>query len=102
MQQRLPKRTATQDGDAPPSEQGDAHRRTDPQALGLAVLTFIALLVGLFFVDVVKENLGLEERGVALGATFSKPYAEYLGLDWKKAYVRLKAGEKMIEYFEGV
>ena len=22
--------------------------------------------------------------------------------DWKKAYVRLRAGEKMIEYFEGV
>lgn len=62
-------------------------RTTESQGIGLAALTFVALLIGLFFVDVVKDNLGLEEATVALGVTFSKPYAEQLGLDWKQTYV---------------
>lgn len=62
-------------------------RTTETQGIGLAALTFVALLVGLFFVDVVKDNLGLEESPVALGVTFSKPYAEQLALDWKDVYV---------------
>lgn len=63
------------------------HKTTERQGIGLAALVFVALLVGLFFIDVVKENLGLEETPVKLGATFSKPYAESLGLDWKQAYL---------------
>src|SRR5688572_27688520 len=73
-----------QDASMPPARTA---RTTEGQGIGLAALTFVALLIGLFFVDVVKENLGLEEAPVALGVTFSKPYAEQLGLDWKKAYI---------------
>lgn len=54
---------------------------------GLALLTFAALVTGLFFVSIVVENLNLERRDVALGATFSKPYAESLGVDWKAAFL---------------
>ncbi len=50
-------------------------------------LLFVTLVAGLFFVNVVEENLGLEERHVDLGVTFSKPYAESLGLDWKETYI---------------
>ncbi len=54
---------------------------------GLAILVFVTFIVGLFFIDVIKQNLGLEKRPVTFGATFSKPYAESMGLDWKKAYI---------------
>lgn len=56
-------------------------------AIGAVGLVFVALIVGLFFVRMVHENLGLEEKQVVLGATFSKPYAESLGLDWKQTYI---------------
>jgi hypothetical protein len=56
-------------------------------AVGLAMIMFAALAVGLFLIDIVKTNLRLEERDVAFGATFSKPYAEELGLDWRRAYL---------------
>jgi hypothetical protein len=55
-----------------------------------ALLLFAAMAVGLFFIRVIVENLGLEEHEIALGATFSKPYAEEtLGLDWREAYLAL-------------
>lgn len=54
---------------------------------GLVILLFVAFVIGLLFISIVKDNLGLESRAVALGATFSKPYAESLGLDWKKTYL---------------
>jgi len=57
------------------------------QGIGIAVLAFIGVLAGLFLIQVVKDNFGLEERSITLGATFSKPYAQSLGLDWKKAYI---------------
>ncbi len=47
--------------------------------IGLAV-------IGLFFVDLVTSNMIMPEAPIKLGATFSKPYAESLGLDWKQAY----------------
>lgn len=72
---------------APPTHPPGPPRSTERQGIGLAALIFVALVIGLFFVDVVKDNLGLEEAPVALGATFSKQYAEELGLDWKTAYV---------------
>ncbi|HTM68593.1 MAG TPA: beta-galactosidase [Candidatus Binatia bacterium] len=83
MQQR--RKNASPPAAAPASE--DASKATERQGIGLAALVFVALLVGLFFIDVVKENLGLEEAPIVLGATFSKPYAESLGLDWKQAYL---------------
>ncbi len=88
----MPPRKANQPRPAAPAvpRAADAQepqaKATERQGLGLAALIFVALLAGLFFVDVVKENLGLEESPVALGATFSKPYAESLGLDWKQTY----------------
>lgn len=48
---------------------------------------FAVLALGLGFMNVVVSNLGLEEREVRLGATFSTIYAKDLGLDWKEAYV---------------
>lgn len=48
---------------------------------------FLAMVAGILLVNVIKDNLGLDERPIELGATFSKPYAESLGLDWKKAYI---------------
>ncbi len=62
-------------------------RENSARNTGLALLVFVTFVVGLFFIDVVKKNLGLEERVVAFGATFSKPYAESMGLDWKKTFV---------------
>lgn len=49
-------------------------------------LLIIVLALGIFFVGVVAKNLGLEERDIQLGATFSLKYAEDLGLDWREAY----------------
>ncbi|MBN1584863.1 beta-galactosidase [Candidatus Uhrbacteria bacterium] len=46
---------------------------------------FLSLALGLLLVRAIALNLGLEERPVTFGATFSKPYAEQLGLDWKTA-----------------
>ncbi len=60
--------------------------RKEVNAVGIAVLVFATLLLGLFFIDIVKANLGLEEHPAAFGATFSKQYASFLGLDWKEAY----------------
>jgi hypothetical protein len=53
----------------------------------VAGVLFFAMVAGLLLISAIKENLGLDERPVELGATFSKPYAESLGLDWKKAYL---------------
>jgi hypothetical protein len=73
-----------------PTEQPDLNKiailRSEGVAVGAVALVFVALVLGLFFIEVVKQNLGLEELPVTLGATFSKPYAESLGLDWKKTY----------------
>ncbi len=54
----------------------------------LAVLGIVLTVgVGLLFFKWVTDSLGLGEREVLLGATFSKPYAEELGLDWREAYL---------------
>lgn len=53
----------------------------------LAVFLLIIFAIGMFFLNVIRENLGLEERPVALGATFSIHYAEELGLDWEEVYL---------------
>lgn len=55
--------------------------------MAISLLTFAALLTGIFFISILDENLGLERRDVAFGATFSRPYAESLGVDWKAAYI---------------
>jgi hypothetical protein len=51
------------------------------------LVLFIAMTVGLFFINLIVENFGFEEQPVKLGATFSKPYAESLGLDWRATYL---------------
>ncbi|HTK04205.1 MAG TPA: cellulase family glycosylhydrolase [Candidatus Eisenbacteria bacterium] len=85
MTARRPSAAPTPPTPAPAKEKTGA--TTERQGIGIAALVFVALLVGLFFIDLVKENLGLEEAPTLLGATFSKPYAESLGLDWKEAYL---------------
>jgi hypothetical protein len=54
----------------------------------LALFGIVAVLgIGLLFFKWVTDSLGLGEREVLLGATFSKHYAEELGLDWREAYL---------------
>jgi hypothetical protein len=55
----------------------------------LTILIFSCVIVGLFLVSVVVDNLGLDSKPVVLGATFSKSYAESLGLDWKQTYLAM-------------
>lgn len=67
-------------------------RKKAPLSLGMrrtavAAILFFAMVAGLLLINAIKDNLGLDERPVELGATFSKPYAESLGLDWKKVYI---------------
>lgn len=71
----------------PTPVQARTRRRYERRNEGIALLTFVALVIGLFFVSVIKDNLGLEEREVAFGATFSKSYTESFGLDWKEVYI---------------
>ena len=53
----------------------------------MTLFVFMTFVVGLFFLNFLKQNLGLEDHPVVFGATFSKPYAESMGLDWKKTYL---------------
>jgi hypothetical protein len=64
-----------------------SHAQRTKVNAGIALLTFAALVTGLFFVSVVRDNLNLEARDVAFGATFSKPYAESLSTDWKASFI---------------
>lgn len=53
----------------------------------LVVFCVIAVLaIGLFFADAITSNLSVPTERMLIGATFSKPYAESLGLDWKAVY----------------
>jgi hypothetical protein len=47
---------------------------------------FVALAAALFLMRVITANLGLEEKEIVLGATYSKHYAEQLDLDWQEAF----------------
>ncbi len=47
---------------------------------------FLALALGLGFMNIVVSNLGLEEKDAELGATFSTVYADDLGVEWQAAY----------------
>jgi len=63
-------------------------KRTIPGRHGVfaAVAIIGVLILGLYFTDIVTSNLGNRTNRITVGATFSKPYAELLGLDWKAAY----------------
>jgi len=50
------------------------------------IIAVAALGAGLFFMNVLSSNLGLEEANIGLGATFSKPYASSLDLDWRETF----------------
>lgn len=65
---------------------GERYRK-HRQELGFAGFLIAVMVLGLFFVDVIKNDLGLDQQDVLFGATFSKTYAEGLGLDWKAAYI---------------
>src|SRR5262245_15173132 len=62
------------------------HRDNVHRNQGVTLLVFVALVVGLFFLAVVRDNLALDVRPAAFGATFSTHYADYPGIDWKQAY----------------
>ncbi|MFA6604217.1 MAG: beta-galactosidase [Patescibacteria group bacterium] len=54
----------------------------------LALLAAAAVLgAGLLFMNTLSANLGLEEADIGLGATFSKPYASSLDLDWRETFL---------------
>jgi hypothetical protein len=65
---------------------GERYRK-HRQEVGFAVFLIAVMILGLFFVGLIKDDLGLDEQDVLFGATFSKPYAESLGLDWREAYL---------------
>jgi hypothetical protein len=48
------------------------------------LLVAAALGLGMLFFDIIVRNLGLEEKDVDLGVTYSKLYAAELGIDWKE------------------
>lgn len=52
-------------------------------------MVLVSMVIGVFMIQIVATNLDLEEKPVALGATFSKKYAESLGLDWKETYLAM-------------
>jgi hypothetical protein len=51
------------------------------------LIMFVAMVIALVLFSIVNDNLGLNERPVALGATFSNKYAEQLGVPWREAYL---------------
>ena len=53
----------------------------------MTLFLFMTFIVGLFLINFLKQHLSLEDHPVVFGATFSKPYAESMGLDWKKTYL---------------
>lgn len=55
----------------------------------MAALVAATMMLGIFFVGVVRDNLELEHKDVVFGATYSKKYAEFLGLDWRTAYLAM-------------
>lgn len=72
------------------SQKSDPHKKPllgKGNGFGIAIALFVAVLAGLFVVEIIKDNIGLEDKNVVLGATFSKPYAISLGLDWKKTFI---------------
>ncbi|MBU0625640.1 hypothetical protein KKF05_04835 [Patescibacteria group bacterium] len=55
--------------------------------IGLSIV--IVLLVSMLLTKIAIDNLGLEEREIKLGMTFSKKYAAELGLDWRETYLAM-------------
>lgn len=56
-------------------------------SLLLIAVSSLAVIAILYGVGWVQDRFGGEEGETALGATFSLPYAEELGLDWREAYL---------------
>jgi len=55
-----------------------------------AALALIGIaILGLYFVDVLQRNFATPTKPIILGVTFSQPYAESLGLDWKQTYLAI-------------
>lgn len=54
----------------------------------ILVLLFLILFNGYFFVNWYAKKSFSPEK-IYWGLTFSKPYSEYLGLDWKKSYLQI-------------
>jgi len=66
-----------------------APRRVNYRSLFISLGLIGLAVIGLFFVDLVTSNMIMPEAPIKLGATFSKPYAESLGVDWKEAYTAM-------------
>jgi len=68
-------------------------RRKNPRKKILIIAIFLAIVIStVYFIFIPKKE------DVTYGATFSKPFAEYLGLDWKETYLAIldDAGAKRI------
>jgi hypothetical protein len=86
------------------------HRRL--KALGFLFLFGASFFGTVFSINLVRDNFGPAPVSVGVGATFSPPYAEELGVDWRAAYLaalddlglkrlRLAAYWTMVEPEEG-
>jgi hypothetical protein len=47
---------------------------------------FVILIVVIFLAVILSQGRVYPKAELSYGVTFSKPYAQYLGLDWKKTY----------------
>lgn len=56
--------------------------------------------------EAVEKMFGVKVEGVRIARMYGKPrrYGRSVGRrpDWKKAYVKIREGEKKIEFFEGM
>lgn len=74
--------------DSPKRKDGNGQKAMPPsRELAISALLLAILGISIFSFDIVRSNLGLEERPVVFGATFSRSYAQSLGLDWRETYL---------------
>ncbi len=62
-------------------------------AIVLVILVFV--LTGLYFISDILLRKEFSPERIFWGVTFSKPYAESLGLDWKKTYLEMLSDMKI-------
>ena len=56
------------------------------RVFGAVFLAFGVLSAGMYIWDAARPQSNAPDEGLVFGATYSKEYAQSLGLDWKKAY----------------
>jgi len=59
------------------------HRKNPRKKILIIVVFFAVIILAIYFIFIPKRE------DVTYGVTFSKPFAEHLGLDWKEAYLAI-------------